>query len=105
MPSRSRVVTPQNVMEDEESSSESSSSSNSAPLPTTSGLGKRGLRRRIVSDDDEEEEEKDVGVGDEDLDDIDQGSPDATTSEESSSEDEKPIRYFIFAFNLFILIF
>ena len=114
MSSPSRVTSLLSGMEDEETSFESSSSrnsttpngkfvvstedvtpysdidlSNSAPLPTTSGLGKLGLRRWIVSDDDEEEEKKDVGdkdgdleeTSDEDLDDSDQGSPYSTTSE------------------------
>lgn len=92
----------------------------SALAPTTNGLGKRGPKRRIVSDDDYEEEEDDdddheatllIPKEEESL-----GSPDQNKSqedltkgkalkkrdasavlrsgqEESSSEDEKPIRY------------
>ncbi len=97
--------------------------SSSAQLPTTNGLGKRGLKRRIVSDDDEEDEQDDDDEDgdedheealDEDLEGSDHEMPDPTKSQddltkgkalkkcasvlkpeskdESSSEDEKPIR-------------
>lgn len=92
--------------------------SSSTSVPPANGLGKRGLKRRIVSDDDfEQDDEEDqkaspiIPVEEESL-----GPPDLTKSqedltkgkalkkrdasyvsktaqEESSSEDEKPIRY------------
>ena len=76
----------------------------SAQLPTTNDLVKRGLKRRIVSDDEEEDLEM---KGPPDLTKSDQTKlvrreiPPVVTldsSEESSSEDEKPIRYFVFIF-------
>ena len=106
--------------------------SNSAQLPVTNGLGKRGLKRRIVSDDEEEEDGDDQDnddleeVLDEDLEDSDSGPPDLSKSqddltkgkalkkrdvppvlkveppEESSSEDEKPIRYLVKVFHFII---
>jgi len=96
--------------------------SNSTSLPAANGLGKRGIKRRIVSDDDYEEEEDEespevsLNVPEEEeesleppdltksLEDLTKGKAlkrrdaappvlKAIKEEESSSEDEKPIRY------------
>lgn len=111
------------VVEDIEAIPGPSGLSNSTSLPAANGLGKRGIKRRIVSDDDYEEEEDEespevsLNVPEEEeeesleppdltksLEDLTKGKAlkkrdaappvlKAIKEEESSSEDEKPIRY------------
>ena len=109
------------VVEDIEAKPGPSGLSNSTSLPAANGLGKRGIKRRIVSDDDYEEEDEEspevsLNVPEEEeesleppdltksLDDLTKGKAlkkrdaappvlKAIKEEESSSEDEKPIRY------------
>ena len=89
--------------------SDTSGFSNSAKLPITNSLVKCGLKRKIFSDHDEDKGPQDVNKSQNDQTilraPIKRKVPPVVTldtSEESSSEDEKMIRYLMLVFRLII---